>query len=227
MLIKSALVARGTFVLCEYDASTAGDDLTEVSRKVLSKIPRTGSIRSYMYGGHTFNYLVEKDLLFLCIAVDSAGRELVFQFLEEFRSSFDQHSRHAGPNRGAELTRTLRDLIMQYNSEGSTTKVKQMQQELDDVTDMMRDNLGKVMERGERLESLIDKTHQLSSDSTAFRSGAKRYNDTLWWRDQRGRMMLGLVFVAVVVIASWYYFGAMHSRAHAAAVASAVADGDS
>mmetsp|Transcript_109348 Transcript_109348/g.316057 ORF Transcript_109348/g.316057 Transcript_109348/m.316057 type:complete len:228 (-) Transcript_109348:18-701(-) len=224
MLIKSALVARGTFVLCEYDASTAGDDLTEVSRKVLSKIPRTGSIRSYMYGGHTFNYLVEKDLLFLCIAVDSAGRELVFQFLEEFRESFDKHSRIAGPNRGAELTRTLRDLIMQYN-EGSTTKVKQMQQELDDVTDMMRDNLGKVMERGERLESLIDKTHELSSDSTAFRSGAKRYNDTLWWRDQRGRMMLGLVVVAVIVVASWCYLGSLHSKAHAAAAAAMVADG--
>eukprot|EP00913_Durusdinium_trenchii_P008644 g8118.t1 len=61
MLILSAAVARGTFVLCEYDASTGADDLTEISRKVLPKIPRTGAIRSYVYGGHTFNYLLDKD----------------------------------------------------------------------------------------------------------------------------------------------------------------------
>lgn len=33
-LVKSALVARGTFVICEYDASTGNDDLNEISRKV-------------------------------------------------------------------------------------------------------------------------------------------------------------------------------------------------
>ena len=39
-----------------------GEDLNEVSRKVLSKIPRTGGLRSYVYAGYTFNYLLDKDL---------------------------------------------------------------------------------------------------------------------------------------------------------------------
>lgn len=90
MLILSASVARGTFVLCEYDASTGADDLTEISRKVLPKIPRTGAIRSYVYGGHTFNYLLDKDLIFLCIAAPTAT-ELVFEFLNEFRRTFEEH----------------------------------------------------------------------------------------------------------------------------------------
>merc|ERR1712187_545996 len=102
----------------------------------------------------------------------------------------------------------LGELIGRYNKEngGGTTKVRQMEQELEDVTEMMRDNIGKVMERGERIESLIDKTALLKSESVSFRAGAKRYNDDLWWRDQRGRMLLGLVCVVVLVATSWYFW---------------------
>mmetsp|Transcript_108176 Transcript_108176/g.187853 ORF Transcript_108176/g.187853 Transcript_108176/m.187853 type:complete len:227 (+) Transcript_108176:111-791(+) len=203
MVIKSALVARGTFVICEYDASTGSEDLNEVSRKVLSKIPRTGGLRSYVYAGYTFNYLLDKDLIFLCIAAVAAGSELIFQFLGEFRSRFERCSRIGSNNRAAEMTRMLRDLIAQYNSDQSTTKVKQMEQELEDVTEMMRDNISKVMERGERIESLIDKTALLKSESVSFRAGAKRHNDELWWRDNRGRLMLFACLVAIVVYALW------------------------
>lgn len=208
MIIKSALVARGTFVVCEYDASTGGDDLNEISRKVLPKVPRTGSVRSYVYHGYTFNYLLDKELIFLCIASISAGSEVVFQFLSDFRKSFEKYSRPqvVGSNRGAEMTRMLRDLMGQYNSEGSSTKVHQMEQELESVTDMMKDTIGKVMERGERIESLIDKTALLKSESVSFRAQAKRHNDNLWWQDQRGRLYLGLILLALCTAVGWYVY---------------------
>mmetsp|Transcript_100660 Transcript_100660/g.285239 ORF Transcript_100660/g.285239 Transcript_100660/m.285239 type:complete len:228 (+) Transcript_100660:73-756(+) len=213
MLIKSALVARGTFVVCEYDGSTGNDDLNEISRKVLSKIPRTGAIRSYIYAGYTFNYLLEKDLIFLCIAAVAAGSELVFEFLGDFRKSFEKIARQLnGADRSAEMTRMLRDLIASYNNENGTTKVRQMEQELEDVTDMMRDNLSKVMERGERIESLIDKTTALKSASFSFRDHSKHYHDAVWWSDQRGRMIFALCVAVVVVVLSWYLFNAWHRR---------------
>eukprot|EP00419_Tripos_fusus_P029036 CAMPEP_0172699548 /NCGR_PEP_ID=MMETSP1074-20121228/30261_1 /TAXON_ID=2916 /ORGANISM="Ceratium fusus, Strain PA161109" /LENGTH=194 /DNA_ID=CAMNT_0013520765 /DNA_START=24 /DNA_END=605 /DNA_ORIENTATION=- len=192
MAIKSALVARGTLVICEYDASTGNEDLNEISRKVLGKLPRNGAIRSYIYAGHTFSYLLEKDFVFLCIAAVAAGSELVFQFLAEFREGYERisSSRRANSDRAMELTRMLRDLIQRYNSEGGgTTKVRQMEQELEEVTDMMRDNISKVMERGERITSLIDKTEALKSESVSFRVGAKKYNDQLWWQDNKGNMI--------------------------------------
>jgi vesicle-associated membrane protein 7 len=201
MLIKSALVARGTFVVAEYDASTGSDDLNEISRKVLGKIPRTGAVRSYVFANHTFNYVLEKDMIFLCIAAVDSGSEVVFQFLSEFRRSYDSFSRQsAGPERAAALTRMLRDLMDKYNSDQGTNKVRQMEKELEGVTEMMRDNIGKVMERGERIESLIDKTAMLKSESVSFRAGAKRHNDALWWKDQRGRVIL---LLCLTVMAAW------------------------
>eukprot|EP00928_Gymnodinium_smaydae_P098572 TRINITY_DN9196_c0_g4_i1.p1 TRINITY_DN9196_c0_g4~~TRINITY_DN9196_c0_g4_i1.p1 ORF type:complete len:217 (+),score=22.55 TRINITY_DN9196_c0_g4_i1:75-725(+) len=208
MHIKCALVARGTFVICEYDASTGSDDLCQVSRKALARIPRTGAIRSYVYGGHTFNYLLDKDLIFLCVASVAVGSELALQFLQEFRREYEKFVRlPGGADKTAELTRSLRELIGSYNSQRNTTKVRQMEQELEDVTDMMRDNLSKVMERGERIESLIDKTAMLRTESVSFRAGAKRHSDAMWWREQRGNIIMGLCLMMIVGLTCWRFFG--------------------
>mmetsp|Transcript_43004 Transcript_43004/g.127500 ORF Transcript_43004/g.127500 Transcript_43004/m.127500 type:complete len:125 (+) Transcript_43004:2-376(+) len=102
----------------------------------------------------------------------------------------------------------LRDLIGSYNSERGATKVGEMERDLEDVTDMMRDNLSKVMERGERIESLIDKTSTLKNESVSFHRGAKRHNDDLWWKDFRGRLFFALCVMAILVVA--FYYNAHH-----------------
>ena len=58
--IKCAVVARGTFVVCEYDASddfSSSDDLLESARRVLGRIPRNSS-DTYTFLGHHFHYTI-------------------------------------------------------------------------------------------------------------------------------------------------------------------------
>lgn len=202
-------------MVCEYDASTGTDDLLEISRKVLGKLPRTGSTSSYVYAGYTFNYLIEKDLIFLCVAAIAAGTELVFQFLGDLRKAHDKHSRVGGVDRKLDMARMLGDLIGRYNKEngGGATKVRQMEQELEDVTEMMRDNIGKVMERGERIESLIDKTSLLKEESVSFRARAKRHNDDQWWRDRQGRVIIGICITCFVALSCWHAIGVHNESA--------------
>lgn len=61
----------------------------------------------------------------------------------------------------------------------------------------------------------------------SFRSSAKRYNDDLWWRDQRGtgfgprvlviadgtggKMFLGIVAMAAIVILTWFMLQSLQS----------------
>ncbi|CAE7802430.1 ylyB [Symbiodinium sp. CCMP2456] len=107
----------------------------------------------------------------------------------------------------------LRDLISRYNSDGGG-KMQQMERDLEDVADITQNALAKVIERGERIDSLLDKTAALKSESVSFRTNAKRYNDDLWWRDQRGRMLLGIVAMAVIVVIT---FLSVHQNEHVAA----------
>lgn len=49
----------------------------------------------------------------------------------------------------------------------------------------MQDNIKKVAERGERLESLQDKTDTLAVSAQGFRRGANRVRKAMWWKDVR------------------------------------------
>ena len=46
----------------------------------------------------------------------------------------------------------------------------------------MKDNINKVAERGERLDSLESKTDTLASSAQGFRRGANRVRKQMWWK---------------------------------------------
>ncbi|GFO45728.1 vesicle-associated membrane protein 4-like [Plakobranchus ocellatus] len=82
----------------------------------------------------------------------------------------------------------------------SDTKLNQLQGEVDDVVDIMKNNVNKVIERGDRLEDLQDKSESLSSHSDMFRSRAKGLHRTMWWNNCRMRIIIGLIIGIVVAI---------------------------
>ena len=48
----------------------------------------------------------------------------------------------------------------------------------------MRENINKVSQRGERLDSLQDKTDNLATSAQGFRRGANRVRKQMWWKGQ-------------------------------------------
>lgn len=55
-----------------------------------------------------------------------------------------------------------------------------------------------VLERGERIELLVDKTDHLQSESFAFKRDARRMQQKIWW--QNVRWMAALAAVVLVII---------------------------
>ncbi|POY75881.1 hypothetical protein BMF94_0964 [Rhodotorula taiwanensis] len=56
----------------------------------------------------------------------------------------------------------------------SGSKTQDIQREIDATVGIMRDNITKVAERGERLDALQDKTDNLAQSAQGFRRGANR-----------------------------------------------------
>ena len=54
------------------------------------------------------------------------------------------------------------------------SKTAQVQGEVDEVVGIMHDNINKVMQRGEQLETLQDKSANLQDSSQQFKRGASR-----------------------------------------------------
>jgi hypothetical protein len=66
----------------------------------------------------------------------------------------------------------------------------------------MRENINKVSQRGERLDSLQDKTDNLAVSAQGFRRGANRVRKQMWWKDMKMRMCLivGIIVLLIVII---------------------------
>uniref|UniRef100_A0ABI7WB11 V-SNARE coiled-coil homology domain-containing protein n=1 Tax=Felis catus TaxID=9685 RepID=A0ABI7WB11_FELCA len=64
-------------------------------------------------------------------------------------------------------------------------KIKHVQNQVDEVIDVMQENITKVIERGERLDELQDKSESLSDNATAFSNRSKQLRRQMWWRGCR------------------------------------------
>jgi vesicle-associated membrane protein 7 len=51
------------------------------------------------------------------------------------------------------------------------------------VRSVMIDNIDKVLERGDRLELLVDKTANMQGNTVRFKRQARRFRNTVWWRN--------------------------------------------
>ena len=66
----------------------------------------------------------------------------------------------------------------------------------------MRENINKVSQRGERLDSLQDKTDNLATSAQGFRRGANRVRKQMWWKDMKMRVciIVGIIILLLIII---------------------------
>ncbi|KAI1798236.1 synaptobrevin-like protein [Ganoderma leucocontextum] len=79
-------------------------------------------------------------------------------------------------------------------------KTAAIQQQIDDTVGIMRENITKVAERGERLDQLQDKTDNLAVSAQGFRRGANRVRKNMWWKDMKMRIIIGVAIAIIIVI---------------------------
>lgn len=200
MPILYALVARKKAVLAEYTNMTG--NFTTVTRVLLSKIPESDSKMSYAYDSHVFHYIVDQGITFLCMSDESVKRRITFAFLEDIKKLWRE--RFASVEQNA-LAFSLNDmfspilkqkivcyfnsyfqlfddlffnlLLFQefYNNDPSSDRIARVQQQIDEVKDVMIENIDRVLERGERIELLVDKTDRLNQQAFKFEKSVSLY----------------------------------------------------
>ncbi|KAK4958685.1 hypothetical protein LTR66_013119 [Elasticomyces elasticus] len=69
----------------------------------------------------------------------------------------------------------------------------------------MTENIERVLERGERIDLLVDKTDRLGGSARDFRVRSRGLRRRMWWKNVR--LMVLLVFVIVFLIYLFVGFG--------------------
>ncbi|RHY28369.1 hypothetical protein DYB32_007917, partial [Aphanomyces invadans] len=100
---------------------------------------------------------------------------LMNKFLEEFHKETNGEWR-TSPNAAnpdwAPLVKALED----YQDPSKADKISAIQKELDETTAVLSKTIDSVLERGEKLDDLVQKSQDLSSQSKVFYKQAKKTN---------------------------------------------------
>ncbi|XP_047307584.1 vesicle-associated membrane protein 711-like [Impatiens glandulifera] len=190
MGILYAMVARGSVVLAEF-----GDKVTnagKTARLLLDKIPAGNNDSNVSYSQDLYIFHVKKTdgLTVLCMAEDNFGRRIPFSFLEDIHLRFVRtygrtvHSA-AAYAMNDEFSRVLGQQMDHYTNDTNADRINRLKGEMSQVRSVMIENIEKVLERGDRLAILVDKTATMQGNTLRFRRQSKRFKNTIWWKNFR------------------------------------------
>ncbi|XP_017798195.1 PREDICTED: vesicle-associated membrane protein 3-like isoform X1 [Habropoda laboriosa] len=78
-------------------------------------------------------------------------------------------------------------------------KMDSVRLQIQEVTEVMRENVQKVLEREERLEDLQEASERLNMAGNEFRSTAKKAQQRAWLQNFRTRIILVTMAVTIVI----------------------------
>ncbi|CAI0389181.1 unnamed protein product [Linum tenue] len=206
MGILYGMVARGRVVLAEFSA--AQTNAGQIARQVLDKLPQGNDDinSSYSHDRYVFHVKRTDGVAVLCMADDASERRMPFAFLEDIHGQFVRTYGRAISSAAAyamndEFSRVLSREMERYSNDPRADRLDRIRGEMHEVGQMrivMINNIEKVLERGDRLAVLVDKTAAMQGNSIRFRRQSRRYRNAMWWRNVKLSLML-LVFIFLLV----------------------------
>ncbi|KAL3500907.1 hypothetical protein ACH5RR_040000 [Cinchona calisaya] len=187
MAILYALVARGSVVLAEFTATST--NAGSIARQIVEKISGNNDTNvSYSQDRYIFHVKRTDGLTVLCMADEVAGRRIPFAFLEEIHQRFVRTYGRAVLSAQAyamndEFSRVLSQQMEYYSHDPNADRINRLKGEMSQVRNVMIENIDKVLERGDRLELLVDKTANMQVNTFRFTKQTRRFRSTVWWRN--------------------------------------------
>ncbi|EMC91605.1 hypothetical protein BAUCODRAFT_152008 [Baudoinia panamericana UAMH 10762] len=220
-LLYSAIAYHNT-ILTEHTASAASN-AASIASLILPKIEHTSpSKQTYTHNQTFIHYIADAPpsssnpsnlsaggLTYLVVARSELAKRLPFGFLVEikkrFCSSYDPERTDfsALPAYGAAaFNATLKQLMVEYGTTkaGQEDAFTNVQNEIDNVRGFMTENIERVLERGERIDLLVDKTDRLGGSARDFRVRSRGLRRKMWWKNVRLMVLLAVVLVFLVYL---------------------------
>lgn len=189
-------------MLAEY-TSTSGNFPT-ITRVLLGKIHDQNARMSYVYDQYVFHYIVERSIIYMCMCDDLEKRRVPFTFLEDIKQRFQ--SNYGARAQAAiafamqeDFGPVIRKQMEYFNATGGGDALVSVNSKLEDVKSVMVQNIEMVMERGEKLEILVDKTDKLQTQAFKFEKSSRQLKWSMYWQ----RLKVALIATVVVIVIIW------------------------
>uniref|UniRef100_A0A3Q4AZC7 V-SNARE coiled-coil homology domain-containing protein n=1 Tax=Mola mola TaxID=94237 RepID=A0A3Q4AZC7_MOLML len=86
----------------------------------------------------------------------------------------------------------------------SNRRLQQTQAQVDEVVDIMRVNVDKVLERDQKLSELDDRADALQAGASQFETSAAKLKNKYWWKNAKMMIILGVICVIVLIVIIYF-----------------------
>ncbi|XP_067826329.1 vesicle-associated membrane protein 3-like isoform X2 [Heptranchias perlo] len=87
---------------------------------------------------------------------------------------------------------------------GSNRKLQQTQAQVDEVVDIMRVNVDRVLERDQKLTELDDRADALQAGASQFETSAAKLKRKYWWKNcKMWAILIAVILIIIIIIIVW------------------------
>lgn len=221
--LNSACIAHNSTILTEATTSAASQT-SSLASLILPKIDHaTPQKLTYTHGAHHIHYSSSSPsefppahptaggLTYLVVSDSSpASRRASFFFLAELRrrflarfpaetTDFSDLPDYGCASFAGELRALMAESAAAAQERAENDAIGSVQRGIEDVRGIMTRNIEGLLERGERIDLLVDKTGQLGGSASEFRVRSRGLKRRMWWKNVKLMGLLGFVGVLILV----------------------------
>ena len=184
--------------------------------KMLERLPRYDTKVSYQYESHTYHIQVENELQYVCISDQAYQLRTVYAFLEaikdKFKTQFGESNRYPQKSeitarKCSGFSSVLSAQTKIFNENPAADKIGRIKDEIDSVKQIMLENLDNLIERGDRIDNLCDKTEMLKEEAQGFHNNATTLKRKMWMRNVKIAIAVFLLLCLVGLVIAFIACG--------------------
>jgi len=166
---------------------------------------------TYQYDNHMFHYVAEGGICYLCMSDQLNKHRIPYAFLQDLKERFlsiygpEQPLQAIAFSYNEEFSKTIHERMDYYNSDEadrSIDNIGAVKSQIEEVKNNMIENIESVLERGEKIELLVDKTDNLLTSSFQFESSSRNLRRAMYWKKMRCYIGMGVAVAFLLFIAS-------------------------
>ena len=85
-------------------------------------------------------------------------------------------------------------------SAGGYDAIAETEKNIDETSALLKQNVNKVMERGERLENISERSENLQRSSNTFRMHSTRLRRTMWLKNRWLIASIIIIVIAIIIL---------------------------
>lgn len=95
------------------------------------------------------------------------------------------------------------EMEMQMEPKRSTEKLEEMKAKVAEVQGVMRENIHNVMDRGQKIEVLVEKAQDLQVEANGYRDNGRAIKRKMWYQNMKIKLTIIGVLILILVLIIW------------------------